>query len=202
MVRANEPHYKKPPWPFEGSTKRGEILAYKLHIDARIKPGKIYRVRPTNQSFWLFHGKPMRLIELRPAQYCYRMRFDLTPEEITDPLNLRCRCVYTDSWHPGALALTLVPTESARRMMHMMALSGLDPGMASHDDPRTDATMKEVRSRCWECPAENLCDKWLAGKAEGDNTFCPNARTFRMLAKKTGHTARVTTDARNRSGAL
>lgn len=191
MLRAHESDYKKPPWLFEGSTKRAEILAYKLHIDARIKPGKIYRVRPTNQSFWLFHGKPMRLIHIRPAEYCCRLEFDLSPEELTDPLNLnlRCRCVYTDSWHPGALALTLVPTESARRMMHMMALSGLDPGIATHDDPRTDATVRVARNRCRKCPAESLCDKWLAGKAEGDNTFCPNARTFRMLARKTGRTA-------------
>jgi hypothetical protein len=84
---------------------------------------------------------------------------------------------------PITLALTLVPTESARRMMHMMALSGLDPGIATHGDPRNNATIKEVRNRCRECSSEKLCDQWLAGQVEGDNCFCPNAKTFRMLAK-------------------
>jgi hypothetical protein len=170
--------------PFEGSAKQGEIIAYKLRLDRRIKPGKIYRLRPTNQRFWLFHGKPMRLICIRPAQYCYRLEFDLSPEENTDPLNVRARCVYTDSWQPAALALMLVPTESARRMMHMMALSGLDPEVATRRDPPTEATMKEVRSRCRECPAEELCDQWLAGRAKGDNSFCPNAAAFLVLAVK------------------
>jgi hypothetical protein len=175
------------PWPFEGSTRRGELLAYKLHIDRGITPGGIYRLRPTNQSLWLFNGKPMRLIGLRPAAYCYRMTFDLTPEEITDPLDERCRCVYTDNWQPAALALTLVPTESDRRMMHMMALSGLDPGIATDADSETSATLQAARTRCLECPCESSCDQWLAGQAEGDNDFCPNVATFRRLAsyKKT-----------------
>jgi hypothetical protein len=73
-------------------------------------------------------------------------------------------------------------------MMHMMALSGLHPEVATRRDPRTDTTMKEVRNRCRECPAEELCDQWLAGRAKGDNSFCPNAWAFRVLAGKIGRT--------------
>jgi hypothetical protein len=184
MVGPQESSYEKPPRPFEGSARRGELLAYRLHLDARIKLRNIYRLRVTNRNSWLFHGKPMRLIEIRAASYCYRMKFDLTPDEITDPLDERCCCVYTDSWQPAALALTLVPTEWARRMMHMMALSGLDPGVATDDHSRTDATIEQVRKQCRECPAESFCDEWLAGRAQGDDTFCPNAATFRMLARR------------------
>ena len=176
--------YTRRKWPFQGSAKPGEIIAYKLRLDRRIKPGKIYRLRPTNQRFWLFHGKPMRLVCILPKQYCYRLEFDLPPDEISDPTNVRSRCVYTDSWQPGALALMSVPTESGRRMMHMMALSGLDPEMATRRDPRTDTAMKEARIRCWKCPAAEQCDHWLAGKTKGDNAFCPNAATFRALAGK------------------
>lgn len=178
-----------PRWPFEGSIEPDEFFAYKLDLDARIEPGRIYRLRATNQRSWLFHGKPMRLIEIRPASHCFRMKFELTPEEINDPLDERCRCVYTDSWQPAALALTLVPTESLRRMMHMMARSGLDPGMAAHpeSDPATGAVIEAARLRCRECPAEGHCDDWLDGTAKGDDGFCPNAPTFRRLARRARH---------------
>ena len=86
---------------------------------------------------------------------------------------------------------------SDRRMMRMMTLVGLDPGIAEHGGPRTKAVMKNVRYRCRKCPAEDLCDRWIAGKATGDNTFCPNARTFGIY--KTGEVNRLIRDATTQS---
>ncbi len=77
---------------------------------------------------------------------------------------------------------------SAMRMMRTMARVGVDPGIATHGDRRTEAIVKEARCRCGRCPVEDLCDRWLAGKVEGGNTFCPNARTFRSLTGITGRT--------------
>ncbi len=77
---------------------------------------------------------------------------------------------------------------SAMRMMRMMARVGLDLGISTHGDSRSKAIMKEARCRCGRCPVEDLCDRWLAGKVEGGNTFCPNARTFRSLTGITGRT--------------
>jgi len=75
---------------------------------------------------------------------------------------------------------------SARRMLDMMSRVGLGPGTAMLGDPRTMAIGKEARRRCKRCPREDLCDRWLAGKVKGDNTFCPNAQTFRTLAGARG----------------
>ena len=77
---------------------------------------------------------------------------------------------------------------SARRTMGIMTRVGLDPETATLGDPRTKAIMKEVRHRCRRCPREDFCDRWLAGKIEGDNTFCLNAQTFRILAGISGPT--------------
>ena len=80
---------------------------------------------------------------------------------------------------------------SAMRMMRMMRTMtrvGVDPGIATHGDPRTKAIIKEARCRCGRCPVEDLCDRWLAGKVKGGNTFCPNARTFRILTRTSGRT--------------
>jgi hypothetical protein len=73
---------------------------------------------------------------------------------------------------------------SGRRMMHMLTRAGVDPEVARHGD--TEAIMQDVRSRCRRCPSEDLCDRWLAGKVEGDNSFCPNAQIFRRLTRSTG----------------
>ncbi len=70
---------------------------------------------------------------------------------------------------------------STRRMKGMMTRVGLDFGTATLDDPRTKAIMKETRRRCMKCPREDFCDRWLAGKVKGDNSFCRNAQTFRNL---------------------
>ena len=71
---------------------------------------------------------------------------------------------------------------TARRMTRMMTRVGLGPGIATHGDPRTQGILKEARRRCGRCRLEDFCDRWVAGKAKGDNTFCPNARSFRVLA--------------------
>jgi hypothetical protein len=70
---------------------------------------------------------------------------------------------------------------SARRMMQMLTRAGVDPEVARQGD--AEAIMQDVRSRCKRCSSEALCDRWLAGKVEGDNSFCPNARIFRRLAR-------------------
>lgn len=77
---------------------------------------------------------------------------------------------------------------SARRMMGMIAHVGVDSGTVTLGDPRNMAIRKEARRRCSRCPREDLCDRWLAGKVEGSNAFCPNARTFRILAEASAPT--------------
>lgn len=76
---------------------------------------------------------------------------------------------------------------SAKRMMGMMSRMGLDPAIAAPGDPRTHAIMMiETRRRCRGCPREDHCDRWLACKIRGENTFCPNAPTFAALAEAGG----------------
>ena len=77
---------------------------------------------------------------------------------------------------------------SARRMMGMMTRAGLDPAIATEGDRRAQAVTKEAGRRCRNCMREGLCDRWLAGKVEGSNSFCPNARTFRALTGPGGST--------------
>ena len=73
---------------------------------------------------------------------------------------------------------------SGRRMMHMLTRAGVDPEVARHGD--AEAIIQDVRSRCLRCRSEDLCDRWLAGKVEGDDSFCPNAQIFRALTRTTG----------------
>ena len=70
---------------------------------------------------------------------------------------------------------------SARRMMGVMKRIGLDPWTIRRGDPQTMTIGKQLRRRCRRCSREALCERWLAGKVEGGNTFCPNAETFRNL---------------------
>ena len=74
---------------------------------------------------------------------------------------------------------------SGRRMVRMLARAGVDPEVARSAD--TEAIMRDVQSRCRRCQSEALCDRWLAGKVEGDKSFCPNAQIFRSLTKTAGH---------------
>ena len=76
---------------------------------------------------------------------------------------------------------------SGRRMVSMLTRAGVDPEVARHGD--TEAIIRDVRSRCRSCASEDLCDRWLDGKVEGDNSFCPNAQIFRTLRTATRRTA-------------
>jgi hypothetical protein len=80
-----------------------------------------------------------------------------------------------------------VAAASERRMMHMLTRAGVDPEVARHGD--TEAILEDVRRRCGRCRFEGLCDRWLAGKVEGDNSFCPNAQIFRTLPRTSAATA-------------
>ena len=76
-----------------------------------------------------------------------------------------------------------VAAVSGRRMMQMLTRAGVDPEIAKQGN--TEAIIQDVRRRCGRCRFEGLCDSWLAGKVEGDNSFCPNAQIFRLLNKTT-----------------
>ena len=80
-----------------------------------------------------------------------------------------------------------VAADSERRMMHMLTRAGVDPEVAWHGD--TEVILQDVRRRCGRCRSEDLCDRWLAGKVEGDNSFCPNAQIFRTLTRTSAATA-------------
>ena len=70
---------------------------------------------------------------------------------------------------------------SRRRMTAMLQRIGLDPQILAQKD--NEAIMREVTSRCRKCSAEDPCERWLEGKAGGENTFCPNAAVFDMLRR-------------------
>ena len=70
-------------------------------------------------------------------------------------------------------------TAYGRRMRTMMARVGV--GAAALGDPRTMAMRKQARRRCRRCSSNDLCERWLAGKVEGGNSFCPNVQAFRLL---------------------
>lgn len=74
--------------------------------------------------------------------------------------------------------------DSQRRMMQMLTRAGVTPEVIRRGD--VEAIIKDVRSRCRACSSEDLCERWLAGKVEGENDFCPNAQIFHSLAKTTG----------------
>ncbi len=85
-----------------------------------------------------------------------------------------------------ALFIWFKTTESAastKRMSSMMARVGLASRIAARRDARTTAVVKEARRRCGRCPREDVCERWLAGRLDGANEFCPNARVFDALAK-------------------
>jgi len=89
---------------------------------------------------------------------------------------------------------------SEKRMMHMLTRTGVDLAFSGHDD--TWAILHVARGRCSGCRSKDLCNRWLAGNVEGDNSFCPNAQIFRILKRITrriaasiysGHHAQATT---------
>lgn len=75
---------------------------------------------------------------------------------------------------------------SQRRMTQMLERAGVAPEIVRRGD--VEAIIKDVRSRCRTCDSEDLCERWLAGKVEGGNEFCPNAEVFRGLGKATDTT--------------
>lgn len=70
---------------------------------------------------------------------------------------------------------------STGRMKLMMASIGLDRWSDTHKDLASRAVLADARQRCKKCPKEDLCERWLAGKVEGNNGFCPNVPIFRSL---------------------
>jgi hypothetical protein len=91
-------------------------------------------------------------------------------------------------------------SHSEKRMMHMLVCAGVDPVFSGHDD--TWPILQVARGRCGRCRAGDLCDRWLAGKVEGDNSFCRNTQIFRVLKRitrriaastRSGHPAQATT---------
>jgi len=74
---------------------------------------------------------------------------------------------------------------SARRMTRMMTRIGLNPAIATGGRPPSEPNVRQMRRRCRRCPSEDLCDRWVAGIANGDNSFCPNARAFGIIAGTT-----------------
>ena len=75
---------------------------------------------------------------------------------------------------------------SERRMRAMLESVGLDPEIATSGEIPT--IMKEVRQRCRSCASESVCERWLQGKKDDSNDFCPNAKVFDILGKYS-HTA-------------
>ena len=67
---------------------------------------------------------------------------------------------------------------SRSRMYRMMARVGIYPRKSSRTGDKWGLDMNAARSRCKMCPAEDVCERWLAGEIEGDNGFCPNASVF------------------------
>jgi Family of unknown function (DUF6455) len=76
---------------------------------------------------------------------------------------------------------SMLASRSQSRMYRMMARVGVFP----RSDKSTGLDMQAVRMRCRRCPAEDVCERWLAGEIEGDNGFCPNAGVFEGAVK--GH---------------
>ena len=72
--------------------------------------------------------------------------------------------------------------DSEKRMRGMLERAGVDSDIAMHGE--LDAIIDEVRRQCRDCQNEDLCARWLAGKVvKGGNSFCPNARVLRNLAR-------------------
>lgn len=107
---------------------------------------------------------------------CERENMTMDPTQISVAIIMVGVSVTLIVWLRSSMAAA-----SDRRMVGMMTRVGLDPRIATFGDLQTVAIRKIIRRRCRRCPREGLCERWLAGKVEGDNSFCPNAQTFRIL---------------------
>lgn len=72
---------------------------------------------------------------------------------------------------------------SLSRMYRMMARLGVYPARMQQCAETAAFDLNAVRTRCRRCPAEDVCERWLAGEIEGDNGFCPNAHVFDGVLK-------------------
>lgn len=68
---------------------------------------------------------------------------------------------------------------SEKRIIRMLARYGVDPDIIKH----SGAIIKNVHRRCRKCQVKTLCERWLDGDVEGENTFCPNAQLFNTLKR-------------------
>ncbi len=84
-------------------------------------------------------------------------------------------------------ALRYMAAGSEARMTQMLARAGVGPEVAG--SAANEAVIRDVRSRCRSCASEDFCNRWLSGKVQGDNGFCPNAPVFRSLTGSAGRVA-------------
>ncbi len=76
---------------------------------------------------------------------------------------------------------------SERRMISMMERVGLHSAIVFSGESGSvleyviGASMKKIRKRCQACSIVDKCERWLAGKEDGDNVICPNANEFDAL---------------------
>ncbi len=68
-----------------------------------------------------------------------------------------------------------VSDNSESRLKRMMLSCGIDEVTAQYADNLLKLDMDAVRSRCRQCVATDLCDRWLDGEAVAGNSFCKNA---------------------------
>ena len=78
---------------------------------------------------------------------------------------------------------SMLASKSRSRMYRMMARVGVAPGSFTRSGKGAALDMQAVRARCRRCPAEDVCERWLAGEIEGDKGFCPNAAVFDGVIK-------------------
>jgi nitrate/nitrite transporter NarK len=87
----------------------------------------------------------------------------------------------------AALGIVVFPRNFQQRiatqMVRMMSRVGLDTRIITQGSTRAKTIMKEAQTRCDRCKVKDQCELWLKGKVGGENTFCPNASIFAMLAR-------------------
>jgi hypothetical protein len=68
------------------------------------------------------------------------------------------------------------------RLQRMMVSCGIDEKSAVHAEQLLNLDMDAARSRCRNCQVTVLCDRWLDGETDVNNSFCPNAWLFTRAA--------------------
>ena len=72
---------------------------------------------------------------------------------------------------------------SASRMKRMMVSCGITEEALDNADRPLPIDVHAARSRCRNCTATDLCERWLAGAPMESADFCPNHRHFAMAAR-------------------